>query len=144
MTKRRILVLALISLLGCAKQHLPKDPLPCAYEDLVVALGDDRLSFYQRHKAKLMLLRSEVGALPILIDHVTDSRVHNPQAERPDAATDSGTFVETVGIACETILYSIICDGHRGSYRVEDWKAWWRENGGRTLSEIVRMTSASK
>ena len=141
-----VAVIVLMSALGCSQTPPLPDHLTQAFEQLVIAMGDSRLSVSERHAIRYMLIEGGSKRLiPILIEHLADGQVFDPKAHGPNspADPDEGTFVETVGMACERTLYDILLNRHlRNEFRVQDWKAWWKDNKDRTMAEICDLAQA--
>ena len=122
-----------------------QEPLAEAIEQLVVAMGDSRLSASEREAVRFMLLEgSSKRMIPVLIDHLSDGRVFDPKAVGPNGdASGQDTYVETVGMACERTLYDILLDRHlRNEFLVKDWKQWWEANKTKSMGEICDQAKA--
>jgi len=124
---------------SCAQLPPRGTSLSQACDNLLVALGDQRISVGERSMAWWMLSHGNKNLFPVLIEHLDDRRVHDPAALLDDgsSADDSTTQVVTVGMACEHLLYHIILrgEGWRG-FRVADWPAWWAAHKDKSMEDI--------
>jgi hypothetical protein len=116
-----------------------------AYRSLLDAMGEPQLSRADHFGAFWMLEHGGKDLIPLLIDHLEDKRVFDPEAEPPGAPADGSVHVaQTVGSACEMILYRILLPRNaREKFTVENWKQWWAERSMKSLGEL-REEAAEK
>lgn len=123
---------------------------------LIDRLADPKASLEQKEAVKRQILDKGKDALPVLIDHLGDTRafkredIQNYYNLPPHLPTPPPLLATvTVGQECERILYEIItpkpspsADRIKGKpfsfsvLRVTDWKAWWEKNKEKSLEGI--------
>jgi hypothetical protein len=129
---------AILAFVSCSSEP-PADSLGTALYDLVYALGDSSLPVEERRAAAEMIAAStSTQVIPALIRSLRDKRVHDPEALPPISSGGGGrSYSESVGQACERLLYRIILNGNapRG-FKVDKWGPWWEENRNKSLTAI--------
>jgi|GEM_PF-5034796 len=136
-----LVVLLLGIAVSCSTQPTA-DSLSGAYHKLAETLGNATINLEKHHKAANLLSKGDKEVIPVLIAHLGDQRIFNPNyreiSETSDADRTVPTRPMTVGEKCETLLYVVIYGDIRipQEARVADWSKWWEANKVRTLSEM--------
>jgi hypothetical protein len=140
-------VLLLAMAVSCSTQP-SVDSLSEAYHNLAGALGDATISLEKHHKAANLLSEGDKEVIPVLIAHLGDQRIFNPNyrevSESSDADRTVPTRVMTVGEMCNLLLYEVVYGDTRIPQEalVPDWNKWWEANKNRTLSELREETKS--
>lgn len=138
-----ILLLSGIAFLAHAEDTGARSPLAEAYRCLVAALGDQSLSVEKRYIASKMLSQAgDKELLEILVRHVGDRRVFDPDYSLSSTGEEKSARVQTAGMQCHEILLDLIDGGSAIEYSVTDWDAWWGANKDKSYAEIVAMVNA--
>lgn len=129
---------------SCCEKNPPKGAAEkstvVAYRQLVIALGDEKLSKEERAVAYEMLLKGNEEVIPVLVESLKDARVCGLDyfvPNRPSAPMDAVKEL-TVGEVVGYILSSLVNPELR-EIHINSWQQFLEENKGKKLSEIRQM-----